>query len=557
MEEDQSSGDEAECEPVDSVPRRESAVSAGRLPAVSSVADQLIGKPWVAGPGLKVDFLAGSPGVRSVMDAMVPSASEAALSMSKLIGAEADARFKLTDLLADQAGRVWDELHAGSKLTDLWAKAARPVWEGLHAGPVLGAELAGEAAARAKEIMADLGGLAGFRADGPLARAVTPAWEGLHVGPGLGAELAGEASTRAKEIMTDLGGLAGYRADGPLARAVTPVWEGLQPPASGLAGSFLPAGPQPSVLSGFASGIAENMLAGANSFVGLDLGSPSRFVADQFSNIAGPVFSGDQWPWSKGLGASVLEGVTSAMHRHVQGLAGWMETTHRAAMDGLWRAPEESIAKVLQSFSTLADQGVAWGWRALGAALRAQRAVLRGDLEAIVRFLREWLGFKKTPRTLVDAASAVLLEEAAWLPVGLASDDKVCPLIKKLTKREHRNFRPIGETELCGRSVDSLDREVMISRDEAVSVPLVEVVPAPPPPASVDDISDPRLVWIIGKLTERERAILQIRAEKAPNWPDTAVMSGATRAEVDNLRRKVKRLSKAAEGTVTTASTGR
>jgi hypothetical protein len=511
MADDDTNSDEAECDPKDSVPRRGSAGSAGGLPAVTSVADQLVGKAWVPGPEFRVDgFVAGSPGVRSVMDAMVPSASEAALSMSKLIGAEADARFKLTDLLANQAGRVWDELQAGPKLTDLWAKAIRPVWEGLHAGPALGAELAGEAAARAKEIMTDLG-----------------------MGP------------------------AGFRADSPLAGAVTPAWEGLQLPASDQAASFLPAGPQPSALSGFTSGIAEKMLAGANlgSFAGLNLGSPPRFVADQLSNIAGPALSGDRWPWSKWSGAILFEGVTSAMHRHVQGLAGWMETTHRAAMDGLWWAPEESIAKVLQSFSTLADQGVAWGWRALWAALRAQRAVLRGDLEAIARFLREWLGFKKTPHTLVDAASAVLLEDAAWLPAGLAGDDKVIPLIKKLTIREHRNFRPIGETELCGRSVDSLDREVMISRDEAVSVPLVELVPAPPPAPDVDDISDRRLVWIMDKLSDREKAILRVRAEKARNWPDTAAVCGATRAEVENLRRKVKRLSATAESAVAMAST--
>ncbi|WP_062897329.1 sigma-70 RNA polymerase sigma factor region 4 domain-containing protein [Mycobacterium avium] len=510
MDEDQSSGDE----PTDSVPHWESVASVGQLPAVSSAADQSIGKTWVAGPMVKVDsFLAGSPAVHSVMDAMVPSASEA-LNMSRLIGAdhvvraEADARFKLADLWANQVGRIADELHAAPKLTDLWAGAARPVWEGLH------------------------------------------------VGPGLGAELAGEGSARAKEIIADLAGLG---TDGPLARAMTPVWEGLQSPVSELAASFVPAGPQPSVLSGFTSGIAENTLAGANfgSFAGLDLGSPPRFVVDQLSNIAGPAgpaLSGDQWPWSKGLGASVLEGVTSAMHRHVQGLAGWMETTHRAAMDELWRVPQESIAKVLQSFSTLADQGVAWGWRALGAALRAQRAVLRGDFKAIVRFLREWLGFKRTPHTLVDAASAVLLEEAAWLPAGLAGDDKVVPLIKKLTVREHRNFQLLSDTQLRGRSVDSLDRKVKISRDEAVRVPLVELVAAPPPPPSEDDISDPRLVWIIDRLTERERKILRMKAKEGRTWADAAVSCGATLKDGENLRRKVKRLGKAADAAVAVES---
>lgn len=512
MDEDDSRGEQADCEPNDSGPCWESVVPPVPLPVVTSVADQLIGKTWLAGPEMKFDsFLAGSPAVRSAMDALVPSASEAALGMSKLIGGEyleqmgVAARFKLTDLWANQAGRVWGGLHAGPKLTDLWAKAAGPVWSELRTGPGRGAELA--AADQAREAMGELG-----------------------IGvSGLSSHIAGAAS---------------------------PLWKGLQPPVSDLATSFLPAGPQSSVVSAFTAGLAGKGLAGPDlgSFAGLDVGSPSRFfLADHLQNGGMPGFSNDQWPWSKQLGASVFDGVTAAMHRHVEGLSSWVATTHRAAMDALWRAPEQSIATMLQSFSTLADQGVAWGWRALGAALRAQRAVLRGDLEAIVRFLREWLGFKKTPHTLVDAASAVLLEEDAWLPAGLAGDDKLCPLIKKLTVRQHRNFRPLGDTQLCGRSVDSLDRKVKISRDEAVRVPLVELVPAPPPPPSEDDISDPRLVWIMDRLTEREQQIVRMKAKEGRTWPDAAVSCGATVKDGQNLRRKVKRLGKAADAAVAVA----
>lgn len=159
MEEGHASGDEAECEPKDSPPRRGATRPSGPLPAVSSVADQLIGKTGVAGPGMKFDsFLADAPALRSVMDAMTPSAGEAALGISKLIGGDhlaqvgADARFKLTDLWANQAGRAWDELHAG---------------------PGLGAKWATEAADRAKEAMADLGfGVPGLGSD--IARAAAP-----------------------------------------------------------------------------------------------------------------------------------------------------------------------------------------------------------------------------------------------------------------------------------------------------------------------------------------------------------------------------------------------
>lgn len=525
QEEERTSGGEGECEPPDS----------GQLPADSWLGDRAVGsRAWVTdNPAFKLgDYLAGSPGIRSA-------------AMDALAGAGLN--------------------YTGPNLVELWTKA-NPAGEPLHARPGLGAELAIEAVAKAHQAAADFGLGGPGRGSSPGIRAAIDALAGAglnhtgpnlvelwtkanpphqwHAGPGLGATLATEAADRARDAMAQFGvGFTGRRTNDLFARAVSPAWEGLHSPTvSELARSFLPAGPDLSALSGFTAGIAGKMFAGP------DLGTPSRlFLAEHLHGAAEQALSGDQWPWAKWSGASVFDGVTAAMHRHVQGMSSWMENTHQAWMDGWWRAPEESIAKALQSFSALADQGVAWGWRALGAALRAQRAVLRGDLEAIVRFLREWLGFKKTPHTLVDAASAVLLEEGAWLPAGLAGDDKLCPLIKKLTVREHRNFRLIGDTQLVGRPVDSLDRKVRISEDEAVRVPLVEVVPAPPPPARDEDISDPRLVRIIGKLNERERKILRMKALEGRTWGDAAVSSGATLAEGESLRRKVKRLSKTAQ----------
>lgn len=494
MEEGHAVGDETECEPVNSPPRREALRSPAALPGMSSVADQLIGRAGAAGAGMKFDFLVGSPALRSVMDAATTSASETVSSISKLIGGDrltqvgaADAAFKLTDLWATQPGRAWGELHGG---------------------PGLGAKLAAEASARAREAISNLG-----------------------IGaPGLGSHIAGSA---------------------------TPAWKALQPPLSDLAKSFLPAGPQSSVVSALTAGLSGKGLADLHlgSFAGLDVGSLPRFsLTDHLQNGKVPGFSNDEWPsWSKRLGTSVFDGVTSAVHS--QGLSSWMQTTHRAAMDALWRAPEQSIATMLQSFSVLADHGVAWGWQGLRTALRARRAVLCGDVAAVVRFLKEVLGFKWTPATLVDAASAVLLEEAAWLPGELEVDEDVCPRIRQLTIREHRNFRLIGETELCGRSVESLDRKVKLSQDESSGVSLVDVVPAPPLPAGVDDISDPRLVWLISRLTERERKILRMKAQEGRTWADAAVSCGEAPKAGEDLRRKVKRLGRTAEGTVSVVST--
>lgn len=495
MTDDHSSGDDAHCEPNDADPCWEPAVPPIPFPAVTSAADQLIGKSWMAGPAA----------LRSAVDALMPSASEAASAMSKLIGGpdwgKPGSGFNLTQLWSKQAGRVWDEVHPAPQLTPPWAQTPGPQWRALYPGPGWGAELAAEAA-RFTVAMPDM-------------NIVMP----------------------------------GVRADSLFAQAVTPPWQALQSAPSDLAKSFLPARPDLSAMSGFASGLAEKALAGPGlgwSFAGLDPGSPSRFVLSEHLNLAGPPFARALM----GLGASVFDNVTAAAYRHAQGLSAWMQTTHRVAMDAAWRAPHESIASMLRGFTTLADQGVVWGWRGLWTALQARRAVLRGDVGAVMRFLKEVLGFQRTPPTLVDAASAVLLEEAAWLPADWEVDDAVCPRIRQLTIREHRNFRLIGDTKLCGRPVDSLDREVTISRSEVVSVPLVEVLPAPRPRAGVDDITDPRLLEIFGRLTERERAILRVRAEAARNWADTAVSCGATRAEVENLRRKLKRLSKSIDRTV-------
>lgn len=495
MAADHSSGDDAHCEPNDAGPYGEPAVPSIPFPAVTSAASQLIGKSWMAEPAA----------LRSAASALMPSASKAASAMAELIGGpdwgKPGSRFDLTDL-SRQAGRVWDELHPARQLAPLWAQHPGPQWRAAHPGNGWGAELAAEAAARLKAAMPDMNSV-----------------------------------------------MAGVRADSLFARAMTPRWEALQSgPSAALAKSFLPARPDLSAMSGFASGLAVKALAGPGlgAFAGLDPGSPSRFVVAEHLTFAGPPFAHA----TMRLGASVFDNVTAAAHRHAQGLAEWMQTTHRVAMDAVWRAPHESIASMLRNFTTLADQGVAWGWRGLWTALQARRAVLRGDAGAVIRFLKEVLGFQRTPPTLVDAASAVLLEEAAWMPADWEVDDAVCPRIRQLTIREHRNFRLIGDTKLCGRPVDSLDREVTISRSEVARVPLVEVLPAPRPTAGMDDITDPRLLKIFGQLTERERAILRVRAEDARNWADTAVSCGATRTEVENLRRKLKRLSKFTDSTV-------
>jgi hypothetical protein len=446
--------------------------------------------------------------------------------LSQLPGANTG--LNLTDLWAKNEGMPWHELHAGpsplaemaaeaatrarqalangpgSLTHDLFGTGAGAAWAELHAGPSAVAEMAAEAAARARKTWQEL------QAGPKLTDLVptVPIWEKFNAGPTL-SEMAAEVAAGTRETLGIGPGSLTHDLFGK--SSVGAMFEGLQSRVSDLASSFVQ--PANSVLSGL-SGLSEVMSGFAEKMLGGPELGPARFFSTEH-----------------------LTGVTSWM-----GAAG-----HQSWMDGVWRAPEESIAKMLQSFSTLADHGLAWGWRALMAALRARRAVLRGDVEAIVRFLRQWLGFKRTPPTLVDAASSVLLEEAAWLPIGLEADEKLCPRIRKLTIDEHRNFRFIGDTQLVGRRVDALDRPVTIADEPGANVTLVDVTPTPPPPPNMDDISDPRLLWIINKLDERERRILRMKGEEKRTWADAAVPCGLAPADGENLRRKVKRLCKVAD----------
>lgn len=541
MEEHHVSGEEPDDEPVAGDPED----SVPRLPAVGSVGPALMaGRSWLPDDALTGfasrfqadNHLAGSPALQSVADMVTRARRESGLGVSNLIGSE---------YLSQLPGAT-----TGVNLTDLWAKNTGMPWHGLHAGPGP-VQMAGEAVARAREALdigrpgslthdvfgTGAGGALGQLHAGPspIAEAAArareawqelqagpkltdlvppaPIWEKFNVGPSPLAQMTAEVAARARETLGIGPGSLTHDMFGK--SGVGSMFEGLQSRVSDLASSFMP--PANSVLSGLSevmSGFADKMLGGP------DWG-PGRF----FSN------------------------------EHLTGVTSWMGAAgHQSWMDGVWRAPEESIAKVLQSFSTLADHGLTWGWQALMAALRARRAVLRGDVEAIVRFLRQWLGFKRTPPTLVDAASSVLLEEAAWLPTGLEADEKLCPRIRKLTIDEHRNFRFIGDTQLVGRRVDALDRPVSIADEPSANVTLVDVTPTPPPPPNMDDIGDARLLWIIDKLDERERRILRMKGEEKRTWADAAVSCGLAPADGENLRRKVKRLGKVADIEVSAAA---
>lgn len=275
--------------------------------------------------------------------------------------------------------------------------------------------------------------------------------------------------------------------------------------------------------------------------------------------------------WANGELGRHLHGLTSlmgaggAMADHLSIFDKVMGDSQRAMHEAMGRwtssltGPAAWMTEAMRGWSTLADSGH-WAARlALRMALAAKRAVLRGDINAVKRFLCEWLGFTAefvTP-DLVGSASLVLLDEPAWLPDdSLALDYDPRPTLRKLTLAEHRNCtRMITDPRRRANHQPVISLNKPITRtgsDSGSPTSLLELVAAKPQPeldsSASDDISDPRVLRVLAKLTDRERRIAEEQGHKGTTWAEAAVACGGTPDEGEKARRKVKRLSKTTAG---------
>lgn len=230
------------------------------------------------------------------------------------------------------------------------------------------------------------------------------------------------------------------------------------------------------------------------------------------------------------------------------------------------RGPAESIAAMMRGWSILADSGH-WAARlALRMALAAKRAVMRGDIDAVKRFLCDWLGFslKRVTPDLVNSASLILLEDQAWLPDdALTLDYDPCQKLRTLTLAEHRSSRLITDPHRQAnyQPVMSLNKPIVgADAGPGSTTTLLDLVAAKPRPELVtteDDISDPRVLRVLAKLTDRERRIAEERGHAGTTWAEAAVACGGTAGDGERLRRKVKRLSKSVSAPATAPCLGR
>lgn len=181
----------------------------------------------------------------------------------------------------------------------------------------------------------------------------------------------------------------------------------------------------------------------------------------------------------------------------------------------------------------------------LFAALRARRAALRGDLAAVREFIVNWLERQPT-EPMVEATIDALLEDD-WVPYDDdAVDLEVIEHLQRRAGRYTRRHKMIGQTQIVGRSVDSLDRLVPVGRSgERVSLVTLTADPSTPI-ADVDaDSLGRRAQRALGHFKPEEQQVL-LAWEPGMTWQEAAAAAGLTPEIAERVRRKRKRVAQEA-----------
>lgn len=228
----------------------------------------------------------------------------------------------------------------------------------------------------------------------------------------------------------------------------------------------------------------------------------------------------------------------------------WAGMDHTSFMEKMLGGQADALLDTLRGWSARADRGM-WAARvALRMALRAVEAVRSGDIDEVKEFMRDWLGFTIFSWDLINSTSLVLLDVARWLPAVPGLDFDPRPKLRRLVLAENRRVTrqltdPVEPAlRLRGQSLLSLDDPVKVREDGTVMT-LGDLRPDPAaadPGEAYADVSDPRVLKVWTKFTDRERAILYEKGKPRTSWASAAVACGGTPAEGERLARKVRYL---------------
>jgi hypothetical protein len=196
------------------------------------------------------------------------------------------------------------------------------------------------------------------------------------------------------------------------------------------------------------------------------------------------------------------------------------------------------VEQLLGSIRSIAQD---FGHRMYLAVVTARDAVLRGDWEAVARFVACWLDVPRSQwRTRVEAASDALLaiDPTEFGPGG------VFGLLEHLEGEVRRRFagrRLLCTTQLNHRRVVSLD-ELPAFVGEHGALRMLPTAPAAERRAlaALNEFDDHRLVVLLGELTFQEARIVQARGFLM-SWEAAAQACGSPPGEGERVRAKVLR----------------
>jgi hypothetical protein len=210
-------------------------------------------------------------------------------------------------------------------------------------------------------------------------------------------------------------------------------------------------------------------------------------------------------------------------------------------------AVQEQLADVLQAWRREWGPGPEYtqsrARRALVAAHAACRALERGDLEPLRRFLRTWLGLTPTD-PVVDAAVEVLLDpqwDAPWATEESLTGERSLTALRDRVRGMASRDRPLWERQAAGHKVALLGEPVPGLSTGGLT--RADILPDRSEPADLaGGLEDERLRAVWTAMNAQERAVTFFRSEGATTWADAAVAAGYPPHVGEAVRRRRRRL---------------